>query len=61
MREWYCKCKLTLGQNNFEDVKKGVMVIPSCKLLVISYECTIVFKLTNQVPELLTVCKVHQV
>ena len=29
MREWYCKCKLTLGQNNFEDVKKGVMVIPS--------------------------------
>ena len=24
-----CKCKLTLRQNNFEDVKKGVMVIPS--------------------------------
>ena len=23
MHEWYCKCKLTLGQNNFEDVKKG--------------------------------------
>ena len=50
MREWYCKCKLTLGQNNFEDVKKGVMVSP---------ECIIVFKLTNKILEHLRVCKVH--